>query len=57
MVLEEDTIGGYGPIKHFVDYDPCPLLVQVFINFVDNGNLDGMGFAPFGKVRALGRRT
>ena len=23
---------------------------QVFINFVDNANLDGMGFSPFGKV-------
>uniref|UniRef100_A0A7S2DKL8 peptidylprolyl isomerase n=1 Tax=Octactis speculum TaxID=3111310 RepID=A0A7S2DKL8_9STRA len=23
---------------------------QVFINFVDNTNLDGMGFSPFGKV-------
>ena len=23
---------------------------QVFISFVDNANLDGMGFAPFGKV-------
>jgi len=25
---------------------------QVFINFVDNKNLDGMGFSPFGKVIA-----
>lgn len=25
---------------------------QVFINFVDNANLDGMGFAPFGQVTA-----
>jgi len=27
---------------------------QVFINFVDNANLDGMGFAPFGKVLGNG---
>lgn len=26
------------------------LPAQVFINFVDNGNLDGMGFSPFGKI-------
>jgi peptidyl-prolyl cis-trans isomerase A (cyclophilin A) len=23
---------------------------QVFINFADNANLDGMGFAPFGRI-------
>jgi len=26
---------------------------QFFINFGDNGKLDGMGFAPFGKVRDM----
>jgi peptidyl-prolyl cis-trans isomerase A (cyclophilin A) len=25
---------------------------QVFINFADNSNLDGMGFAPFGEITA-----
>ena len=32
--------------------DPPLPREQVFINFVDNKNLDGMGFSPFGKVIA-----
>jgi peptidyl-prolyl cis-trans isomerase A (cyclophilin A) len=50
---------GVDPVKQsnkrgFITYamggSPDTRTTQVFINFRDNSNLDGMGFAPFGQV-------
>lgn len=39
-----------GYITYAMGASPDTRTTQVFINFGDNGNLDGMGFAPFGQV-------
>lgn len=39
-----------GYITYAMGGSPDTRTTQVFINFVDNANLDGMGFAPFGQV-------
>lgn len=41
-----------GYITYAMGGRPDTRTTQVFINFGDNTNLDGMGFAPFGKVVA-----
>jgi peptidyl-prolyl cis-trans isomerase A (cyclophilin A) len=39
-----------GFITYAMGASPSTRTTQVFINYADNGNLDKMGFAPFGQV-------
>ena len=46
-VVESNT---RGRITFAMTNQPNSRTTQVFINFGDNANLDGMGFAPFGEI-------
>lgn len=51
--IDDDPVKGSnkrGMVTFAKQNRPNTRTTQVFINFKNNGNLDGMGFAPFGKV-------
>ena len=47
-VVKESNLRGF--VTYAMSGKPNSRSVQLFINLVDNARLDGMGFAPFGKV-------
>jgi peptidyl-prolyl cis-trans isomerase A (cyclophilin A) len=51
--IQDDPVKGSntrGTITYAMSSAPNSRSTQLFINFGDNSRLDGMGFAPFGKV-------
>lgn len=48
------TTNARGTVTFAKSNMPNSRSTQIFFNFVDNGRLDSMGFAPFGKVRDMG---
>ena len=51
--IQDDPAAGQSNRRGFITYamgGPNTRTTQVFINYGDNANLDGMGFTPFGKV-------
>lgn len=50
--IQDDKVGQSNTrgMITFATSGPNARTTQVFINFADNSNLDGMGFAPFGKI-------
>lgn len=51
--IQDDPVKGSntrGTITYAMSSSPNSRSTQLFINFGDNSRLDGMGFAPFGKV-------
>ena len=52
--IQDDPASGHTNARGMVTFAktgmPNSRTTQLFINFGDNGNLDGMGFTPFGQV-------